>query len=184
MILPGIPNSSAIRVKIGDPVQVLRPDGTTIDTTVRGIEMLHGTTPDRSMIPLLLDRHLTKCDLTIDSDILIDAPVANVLRYRLASTTLQELATTLLKIDDSHHVQFGWSAVTIHCAEISDLCRVAFEFRDYIMEGFVTYLMSAIPADHDVDLTIGLMGTNRDDYVRPQVTAYLKQAGMSHTQGT
>lgn len=57
--MPGIPKSSPeLRIKIGDPIILKRPDGTEIETVVRGIEM--GGRISSPSIPILLGNEITK----------------------------------------------------------------------------------------------------------------------------
>ena len=58
-MLPGIPFSrSDLTLKIGDPVILKRPDGSEIETIVRGLEM--GSRRPSRCIPILLGKELTK----------------------------------------------------------------------------------------------------------------------------
>jgi translation elongation factor EF-Tu-like GTPase len=63
VVVPGIPRTGDWRVKVGDPITLERPDGSKLESTVTGIEMLSPPNPD--CIPLLVGRGLTKHDVPI-----------------------------------------------------------------------------------------------------------------------
>lgn len=66
VLLPGIVPEGDERFQIGDPLRLKRPDGSTIDTTIGGLEMFTCTTkPD---IPVLL-MGLGKADVPVGTEV-------------------------------------------------------------------------------------------------------------------
>lgn len=84
----------------------------------------------------------------------------------------------LLKTDDGRCLIFGWTARSIEAAEPSDLLIRPVLFRDYIMEGFVTYSVQAEDLAPGCRLRVDGEGSNRDWSIRPQVRHYIKAAGL------
>lgn len=70
VVVPGIPREGDWRVKTGDLLTLRRPDGTTEDTVVAGIEMASPPHPD--FIPMLLGPGLTKDAVPVGTEIWID----------------------------------------------------------------------------------------------------------------
>jgi len=51
----------AQNVRIGDRIRLLKPDGESIDTVIRGLEMLNrGPRPPVITVPILLPKNITK----------------------------------------------------------------------------------------------------------------------------
>ncbi len=69
VVLPGLLLDADPHVCIGDPVTLRRPDGTEIQTSVAGIEMIH--TLDRNAMPILLPKNIHKDDLPIGTELTI-----------------------------------------------------------------------------------------------------------------
>jgi len=62
VLVPGpVAEAGGPVVRVGDPIRLVKPDGQSIDTTVRGIEMI-GRRPRPAVItaPILLPREITK----------------------------------------------------------------------------------------------------------------------------
>jgi hypothetical protein len=70
IVVPGIPREGDWRVKAGDLLKLKRPDGTTEETVVAGIEMASPPHPD--FIPMLLGPGLTKETVPVGTEIWID----------------------------------------------------------------------------------------------------------------
>jgi hypothetical protein len=70
VVAPGIPRGADLRIKVGDPVWLRRPDGTEVRSSVVGIEML--SPPHPASIPLLIGPDLTKGDLPVGTEIWVD----------------------------------------------------------------------------------------------------------------
>ncbi|MBU2166439.1 MAG: hypothetical protein KKF88_01230 [Alphaproteobacteria bacterium] len=70
IVVPGIPCKGEWRVKAGDLLTLKRPDGTTQQTVVAGIELASPPHPD--FIPMLLGPGLTKEAVPIGTEIWID----------------------------------------------------------------------------------------------------------------
>ena len=71
VVLPGIPLTGNWHVKAGTPIELRKPNGSTRESKIRGIEMIRGT---RQILPILLGAGLTKDDVPIGTEIWIDAP--------------------------------------------------------------------------------------------------------------
>ena len=69
VVVPGVALDADPHVSIGDPAILRRPDGTEIQTSVAGIEMIH--TPDRNAIPILLPKNVHKDDVPIGTELVI-----------------------------------------------------------------------------------------------------------------
>ncbi len=69
VVVPGLLLDADPHVCIGDPVTLRRPDGTEIQTTVAGIEMIR--TLDRNAMPILLPKNIHKDDLPIGTALTI-----------------------------------------------------------------------------------------------------------------
>ena len=76
---------------------------------------------------------------------------------------------SIFNADESGHLVFGHSSRSVVPASITELSKGSVEFHDYIMEGFVRYLVSVARTDDTITLNVGLIGTNRDRYVRPHL---------------
>ena len=68
VVVPGIPDDGKrYFVRIGDTLEVRRPDGQRLLTTVAGIAMVNS--PRKIGIPLLLPREIQKDDVPIGSEL-------------------------------------------------------------------------------------------------------------------
>jgi hypothetical protein len=63
VVVPGLLLHDNPYVQIGDPAMLRRPDGTTIETRIAGIEML--TPRNRDCMPVLLPEDVAKSDIPI-----------------------------------------------------------------------------------------------------------------------
>jgi hypothetical protein len=70
VVVPGIPREGDWRVNLGDLLTLKRPDGTTEETVVAGIEIASRPHPD--FIPMLLRPGLTKEAVPVGTEIWID----------------------------------------------------------------------------------------------------------------
>ncbi|MDA0807854.1 MAG: hypothetical protein O3B68_07640 [Planctomycetota bacterium] len=157
-----------------------RPDGSETNTVVRGIEM-GGRIPD-SGIPILLGAELTKDDIPPGTLLSVEFdPSATIVIHSKSKADSIELESLFSTTEDGQ-LQFGWSARSrrrgVTAAELQS-CDV--EFVDYIMEGFVPYHVKVSLSGDTLTLTMSLHGTNRDEYVEPQIRHYLRQAGLTVT---
>lgn len=80
--------------------------------------------------------------------------------------------------DVDGHLTFGW-ARTAHPVTGSSALGEWVEFRDYIMEGHVRYWLRVVPTPAGLRLEVRLVGTNRDQYIRPSLQDYIRWAGLS-----
>ena len=63
VLCPGLLKSQNPAVKIGEHLHLQGPDGTMIDTTVAGIEMIRST--ERTGLPILLPREIHKIEIPV-----------------------------------------------------------------------------------------------------------------------
>jgi len=84
----------------------------------------------------------------------------------------------LLEADEGHHLRFGWSGQSLGAADHGDLLIGTVRFRDYIMEGFLTYTVQAEDLRPGCLLRVAGEGSNRDWSIRPQIRHYIKAAGL------
>ena len=176
VVVPGIPRNSESRVKIGDRLWLLRPDGSEISTVVRGIEM--GGPLDSPGIPILLGTELSKNEVPVGTKMSIELTPAETLTLHARSTSAPVNLDRVFQGDDTGHVRFGWSGKSQCIATTTDIQNELVEFTDYLMEGFVTYHMRAIIDAQQLTIIVELHGTNRDQYMRSHVVFHLEQAGL------
>ena len=70
ILIPGVPAQGPFHVHVGDAIELRRPDGSTQQTTVRGIEMADPPRPSgRSHIPILLPDDVVKGDVPIGTEV-------------------------------------------------------------------------------------------------------------------
>ena len=70
VLIPGLPTQGPLHLRVGDPIELRRPDGSTRQTTVRGIEMADPPPPGgRSHIPILLPDDIVKGDVPIGTEV-------------------------------------------------------------------------------------------------------------------
>ena len=69
VVVPGLLLDANPRVCIGDPVRLIHPSGTEIQTFVAGIEMIRAL--DRKVMPILLPNGIYKEDLPIGTELVI-----------------------------------------------------------------------------------------------------------------
>lgn len=63
VIAPGISKDSKCTVLIGSSLLVIRPDGTKLETEVKGIEMINPIKLQVAATPILLPRDIKKVDV-------------------------------------------------------------------------------------------------------------------------
>ena len=71
ILIPGIPLDTPHVVKIRAPIRLLRPDGSTVETYVAGIEMISATPPRPGPIPILLPPELRKSDIPVGTQVFL-----------------------------------------------------------------------------------------------------------------
>lgn len=70
-LVPG-PEVREPKLRVGDPIRLLRPDGRTIDTHVYGIEMIHRRPPPKVVTtPILLPKEITSDQVPIGTRVLL-----------------------------------------------------------------------------------------------------------------
>lgn len=69
VVFPGIPVDSTLRVIVLDPIRLDRPDGSSMDTYIAGIELFGGLKPHP--IPILLPIEITKSDVPIGTKVFV-----------------------------------------------------------------------------------------------------------------
>ena len=90
-------------------------------------------------------------------------------------------ADALFGTDEKGHLNFGWTGKSAAPSSIHQLCVTPVEFRDYIMEGSLAYRVLLKRVESGAVLEVTLTGTNRDQYVQPQIRHYIGQAGLQIT---
>jgi hypothetical protein len=59
-------------IRVGDAIQLCTPDGRTIDTHIRGIEMINYLRkPEKITAPILLPANLSKDDVPVGTEVLL-----------------------------------------------------------------------------------------------------------------
>lgn len=179
VVAPGIPRSSNARVKIGDCIWLTRPDGSEVKTLVLGVE-IGGGNPEAG-IPILLGSELTRDDIPLGTIVAVEVAPTETIVIRADSEQPIELAS-LFTATEQGQLCLGWSARSQRRdVNLADLQSGDIEFIDYVMEGFVSYHLSAEVRGNLLLLTLNLHGSNRDRYVESQVLHYLRAAGLTTT---
>ena len=68
VVVPGIAPLGEEKFRIGDPLELRRPDGTRRQTAIAGLEMFHRPEPSAAF-PLLLPQDITKEDVPIGTEV-------------------------------------------------------------------------------------------------------------------
>ena len=68
IVVPGITPEDGEVFRIGDPLELRRPDGTRRRTTIAGIEMF-GRRDLTAPVPILLPKDITKDDVPIGTEV-------------------------------------------------------------------------------------------------------------------
>jgi hypothetical protein len=84
----------------------------------------------------------------------------------------------LFEADKDHHLRFGWSGLSVESAQHGDLLAGPVRFRDYIMEGFLFYLVQVEDVAPGCLLRVHGEGSNRDWSIGPQIKHYISAAGL------
>ena len=71
VVIPGIPRSINLPIKIGAAIRLIRPDGSEADSTICGIEL--GGHLDAPSIPILLGTGISKDQIPIGTQLWLDA---------------------------------------------------------------------------------------------------------------
>ncbi|MEW8525915.1 MAG: hypothetical protein AB2552_23025 [Candidatus Thiodiazotropha endolucinida] len=87
------------------------------------------------------------------------------------------IVDTLFSVDDDGRIVFGSGATSIEATSLEILESKSVMFRDYVMEGFVKYELFFCRQNSAIQLRVKLTGTNRDQYVIPQLKWHVNQAG-------
>ncbi len=87
----------------------------------------------------------------------------------------------LFETGQDGHLRCGWSGHSLRPAKHDDLLVGLVRFRDYIMEGFLAYTVQAEDLRPGCLLSIRTEGSNRDQFIRPQVRHYITAAGLTIT---
>jgi len=60
------------RVRVGDPIRLVKPDGQEIETLVRGVEMIHRRPlPKVITAPILLPKEITKDQVPLGTQVFL-----------------------------------------------------------------------------------------------------------------
>jgi hypothetical protein len=89
------------------------------------------------------------------------------------------LLVSLCPIDDKGRITFGFDGHTQMPATQDQLLAGWVLMIDYIMEGFVTYYLSAERTGDGLRLLVRKTGTNRDKWIDSSIAHYLKSLGLT-----
>lgn len=78
---------------------------------------------------------------------------------------------------DDGKIQFGFGGVSKAKAMPQELLEREIEFRDYIMEGFISYFVKASRSESGLIVSIRKMGSNRDQHLDWFVEQYFESQG-------
>jgi hypothetical protein len=92
------------------------------------------------------------------------------------------LLTMLCPIDERGYIRFGFSGHSRTPSNHNQLLEGSVEIIDYLMEGFVPYLLSAKQTGEGLRLVVRKTGTNRDESVDWFVEKYLTSKGLKVTK--
>jgi hypothetical protein len=95
----------------------------------------------------------------------------------------ETLLAMLCPIDEGGHIRFGFSGRSRTPSDHSQLFAGSVEIIDYLMEGFVPYLLSAERTGEGLRLVVKKTGTNRDEAVDWFVEKYLTSKALIVTKG-
>jgi hypothetical protein len=87
----------------------------------------------------------------------------------------------LFEVDQDGHLRFGWTGQSLRPVGHDDLLAGPVRFRDYIMEGFLAYNVQAEDLRPGCLLRIRGEGSNRDQFIHPQVRHYITAARLAIT---
>jgi hypothetical protein len=93
------------------------------------------------------------------------------------------LLALLCPIDERGHLLFGFSGRSRSPSDHDRLVTGSVEIIDYLMEGFVPYLLSAGRTGDGLRFVVRKTGTNRDESVDWFVEKYLTSKGLAVTKG-
>ena len=85
----------------------------------------------------------------------------------------------LFEADADGRLRFGWYGVSLQPATHADLLAGPVRFRDYIMEGFLTYSVRAEDLSPGCLLRFEGEGSNRDWSIGPQARHFIGAAGLA-----
>lgn len=88
------------------------------------------------------------------------------------------LLAMLCPLDEGGHILFGFSGHSRTPSDHSRLISEPVEIIDYLLEGFVPYLLSAERTSEGLKLVVRKTGTNRDESVDWFVEKYLASKGL------
>jgi len=97
--------------------------------------------------------------------------------------TFKEQSSTVLdrlfKVDKDQHLRIGWSGRSVDPAEVGDILIRPVQFRDYVMEGFVTFTLQLTQEGEGCSLKVIGQGSNRDSYLEKQIRQYIDMTDLS-----
>jgi hypothetical protein len=92
------------------------------------------------------------------------------------------LLAMVCPIDERGHILFGFSGRSRAPSNHDRLLAGSVEIIDYLMEGFVPYLLSAERTGEGLRLVVSKTGTNRHESVDWSVEKYLTSKGLKITK--
>lgn len=172
-ILLALPIEANLAVSIGDAIHVNSVNGQWSSCEVLGIEMARGLPPHKCGLAILVRPGLLTTEYLRGDSVWIERPTVEQFSIAALFHTSSNLHT-IFAADQSGHLLLGHSSRSVTPASTEELHKGAIEFQDYIMEGFVRYLVSVEQTDDTIELNVGLIGSNRDRYVRPHLEFQLR----------
>lgn len=92
------------------------------------------------------------------------------------------LLATLCRVDERGHILFGFSGRSRTPSDHSQLLTGPVEIIDYLMEGFVPYMLSAERSGEGLRLVVRKTGTSRDESIDWFIEKYLASMGLAVTK--
>ncbi len=167
-MLLAIPSDANIVVSIGDNILIDSAQRTSTPYTVLGVEMARGLPPDRCGLALLVK---SESNISSGDTVWTDRSIIEEIQIQF-NGTVERLQSAIFP-DASGFLRFGPSSRSTVPATFAELFVGAVEFQDYIMEGFVRYLLTIANTEGMMTVRVGLTGTNRDRYVRTHIAFHL-----------
>jgi len=86
---------------------------------------------------------------------------------------------TLFRNSENGHLNFGLTGKSIDPTSFSEINSNFINFRDYVMEGFVSYSLRLFDAEHGARLEVKVPESPRAKYVEPTIKQYFKDFEIS-----
>ena len=178
-LLLALPTEANLAVSIGDTIHVDSANDQSSTCDVLGIEMARGLPPQRCGLALLVRSGSATTHFLRGDSVWIERRTVEQFSISVLFRS-SSILDMIFVSDQSGHLVFGHSSRSVVPASTAELHKGAVEFQDYIMEGFVRYLVSVAQIDDTIALKIGLIGSNRDRYVRPHLEFQLRSLATTN----